>query len=38
MMRNQDDFIFRSGGDHLTLSLEKDSSGYKTSFEIALPV
>jgi len=36
MMRNKDDFLFRSGGDRLMLSLEKDGEGYKTSFEIAL--
>lgn len=36
MMRNEDDFIFRSGGKQLMLALDKDASGYTSTFDIGL--
>ncbi len=36
MMRNQDDGIFRAGGDQLILALEKTGDAYTSKFEIGL--
>jgi protocatechuate 3,4-dioxygenase beta subunit len=36
MVRNGNDFLFRAGGDRLTLALEKAGEGFKSIFEIGL--
>ena len=36
MMRNADDFLFRSGGKDLILSLSESDRGYAGTFEIGL--
>jgi len=35
-VRNAQDFIFRTGGDRLMLSVVRDGEGYAATFPIAL--